>query len=99
VFHSENLYFDACSTNNYNFNTKQLATDIDMVYNTNIMQICDLTGKTKMSGNNVSFSQRKTKRKWMPNLHKKTIIVNGVKIRLNLSAKAIKTLKKQPKTA
>jgi large subunit ribosomal protein L28 len=61
------------------------------------MQICDLTGKTKMFGNNVSFSQRKTRRMWKPNLHKKTIVIDGVKVKLNLSAKAIRTLNKAPR--
>ena len=59
------------------------------------MQICDITGKGKQYGNNVSFSQRHTKKVWKPNLQSKTIIVDGEKIRLKISTQAIRTLKKK----
>ena len=59
------------------------------------MQICELTGKGKQYGNNVSFSQRHTKRVWKPNLQIKTIIVDGKKITLKISTDAIRTLKKK----
>ncbi len=56
---------------------------------------CELTGKGKMFGHNVSFSQKKTKRTFKPNLQKKTIIVDGKKVKMNLSTQAIRTLKKK----
>lgn len=56
---------------------------------------CELTGKGKMSGNNVSFSMRHTKRTFKPNLQKKTLVVDGQKVRMNLSTQAIRTLKKK----
>lgn len=59
------------------------------------MQVCDLTGKGKQYGNNVSFSQRHTKKVWKPNLQAKTFIVDGKKISLKLSTRAIRTLKKK----
>jgi large subunit ribosomal protein L28 len=59
------------------------------------MQICDLTGKGKQYGNNVSFSQRHTKKVWKPNLQKKTFELNGKKVTMKLSTQAIRTLKKQ----
>lgn len=59
------------------------------------MRKCDITGKGKQYGNNVSFSQRHTKKVWMPNLQKKTIIVDGKKIKLKVSTQAIRTLKKK----
>jgi len=59
------------------------------------MQICDITGKGKQYGNNVSFSQRHTKKVWKPNLQSKTIIVDGKKIKLRVSTQAIRTLKKK----
>ena len=58
------------------------------------MQICDITGKGKQYGNNVSFSQRHTKKVWKPNLQTKTIIVDGKKTKLKISTQAIRTLKK-----
>ena len=36
------------------------------------MNKCDLTGKGKQYGSNVSFSQRHTKKVWKPNLQMKT---------------------------
>jgi large subunit ribosomal protein L28 len=59
------------------------------------MQICDITGKGKQYGSNISFSQRHTKKVWKPNLQTKTVIVNGHKVRLQLSTQAIRTMKKK----
>ncbi|HVU59849.1 MAG TPA: 50S ribosomal protein L28 [Candidatus Saccharimonadales bacterium] len=59
------------------------------------MQKCDITGKGKQYGNNVSFSQRHTKKVWKPNLQAKTIMVDGRPVRLQLSTQAIRTLKKK----
>ena len=59
------------------------------------MQVCDLTGKGKQYGSNVSFSQRHTKKVWKPNLQTKTVIVDGKKITLKISTQAIRTLKKK----
>ncbi len=59
------------------------------------MQICDITGKGKQYGSNVSFSQRHTKKVWKPNLQIKTLIVDGQKTRVKISTQAIRTLKKK----
>lgn len=59
------------------------------------MQKCDITGKGKQYGNNVSFSQRHTKRVWKPNLQAKTVVVDGKRVRLQLSTQAIRTMKKK----
>lgn len=59
------------------------------------MQKCELTGKGKQYGSNVSFSQRHTKKVWKPNLQSKTVIVDGRKVKLKVSTSAIRTLKKK----
>ncbi len=59
------------------------------------MQVCDLTGKGKQYGSNVSFSQRHTKKVWKPNLQTKTFIFDGKKVTMKLSTQAIRTLKKK----
>ena len=59
------------------------------------MQKCELTGKGKQFGSNVSFSQRHTKKVWKPNLQNKTIEVDGNKVKLNISTQALRTLKKK----
>ena len=59
------------------------------------MQKCEITGKGKQYGNNVSFSQRHTKKTWKPNLQTKTLTINGKKSKVKLSTQAIRRLKKQ----
>ncbi len=59
------------------------------------MQKCEITGKGKQFGHNVSFSQRHTKKVWKPNLQTKTMIVDGQKVRMKVSTQAIRTLKKK----
>jgi len=62
----------------------------------NIMSArCELTGKGKQFGHNVSFSLRRTKRVFKPNLQKKTFAVDGQKITMTLCTKAIRTLRKK----
>ena len=56
---------------------------------------CELTGKGKQFGNNVSFSLRRTNRVFKPNLQKKTFMVEGQKVTMVLSTDAIRTLKKK----
>ncbi len=59
------------------------------------MAICELTGKGKMYGHNVSFSQHKTRKVFKPNIQKRTLEVNGKKVKANISASALRTLKKK----
>ena len=59
------------------------------------MAICEITGKGKMYGHNVSFSQHKTRKVFKPNIQKKTIEVNGKKLKVNVSASALRKLKKK----
>jgi large subunit ribosomal protein L28 len=59
------------------------------------MKTCDITGKGKQYGNNVSFSQRHTKKVWQPNLQKKTLIIDGKKVKVNIATSTLRTLKKK----
>lgn len=59
------------------------------------MQKCEITGKGKQYGHNVSFSQRRTKKVWKPNLQTKTVVIDGQKVRMKISTQAIRTLKKK----
>lgn len=60
---------------------------------------CDVCGKAKTFGNNVSFSKRRTSRDFRANVHKKRIIVNGVGIRLNICTRCQRSLGKSGKAA
>ena len=56
--------------------------------------VCQVTGAVPGFGHNISFSHRRTKRRFDPNIQKKTYFVPslGHKVTLNLSAKGIKTI-------
>ncbi len=58
---------------------------------------CKLTGKGPLSGNNVSFSQKKTKRRFLPNLQTRNVYVPelGRKVKVKMSARAIRTMDKK----
>lgn len=60
-------------------------------------RICDLTGKSPLTGNRVSHSNRKTKRKFYPNLQMKKFFIpeTGEWITLKVSTAAIKTINKK----
>ena len=60
-----------------------------------IMAVCEITGKGKMYGHNVSFSQHKTRKVFKPNIQKRTFMVDGRKVKLNVSTSALRTLRKK----
>jgi large subunit ribosomal protein L28 len=57
---------------------------------------CELTGKGPVTGNKVSHSNVKTRTRWLPNLKDKKYSIPelGLILRLNLSARAIRTIDK-----
>lgn len=59
-------------------------------------KVCQLTGKRPITGNNVSHSNRKTKRRFLPNLHKKRFYIPELDrwVTLKVSAKAIRNINK-----
>ncbi|MFA7273495.1 MAG: 50S ribosomal protein L28 [Crocinitomicaceae bacterium] len=60
-------------------------------------RVCQLTGKSVMVGNNVSHSNRKTKRKFLPNLLVKKFYIpeEDTYISLKVSAAALRTVNKK----
>ena len=59
-------------------------------------RVCQITGKKVMVGNNVSHSNRKTKRRFYPNLQRKRFYIAEEDrwVTLRVSAKAIRTISK-----
>ena len=59
-------------------------------------RICDLTGKQAITGNKVSHSNRKTKRRFNPNLQVKQFFLpeTGEWITLKVSTSALRTINK-----
>jgi len=58
---------------------------------------CQLTGKTYLSGNNVSHAKNRTKRRFLPNLQNISFISDklGKSIQLKVAASAIRTVEKK----
>ncbi|MAX31705.1 MULTISPECIES: 50S ribosomal protein L28 [Halomonadaceae] len=59
--------------------------------------VCQVTGKRPVTGNNVSHSQRKTRRRFLPNLHSHRFWVESEKrfIKLRLSSKGMRIIDKK----
>ncbi len=55
---------------------------------------CELTGKTRQIGHKVSHSNRKTKRRFLPNLVNATLLSDALarSVRLRISANALKSV-------
>lgn len=60
-------------------------------------KVCSVTGKRPMSGHNVSHSNRKTKRRFLPNLQTRRFWVDSLKrwITLRVTTKAMRTIDKK----
>ncbi|MCC6703637.1 MAG: 50S ribosomal protein L28 [Thermomicrobiales bacterium] len=59
-----------------------------------MMAACQLCGKSKSFGHNVSFSKRRTNRDYKPNVHKKRLVIDGVAIRVTVCTRCMRSLGK-----
>jgi large subunit ribosomal protein L28 len=57
-------------------------------------KVCEVCGKGKMTGHNVSHSNRKSSRTWDVNLQETTMTVDGKEKKVRACTKCIKTFKK-----
>ena len=59
-------------------------------------KVCQLTGKRPITGNNVSHSNHKTRRRFLPNLQKKKFYIPELDkwVTLKVSTKALRTINK-----
>jgi large subunit ribosomal protein L28 len=66
-------------------------------YRSHMSNFCELTGKGPMFGHYVSHSNRKTKRKFLPNLRTKRFFIPELDewITLKVSTSAIRTIAKK----
>ncbi len=60
-------------------------------------QVCQVTGKRPMSGNNVSHAMNKTRRRFLPNLHKHRFWVESEQryVKLRVSSKGMRIIDKK----
>lgn len=58
---------------------------------------CGFTGKGVLAGNNVSHANNKTRRRFLPNLQKSSLLSDalGETVQLRLSTQAIRTIEKR----
>ena len=68
-------------------------------------QKCEICGKMPLVGNRISHAHNVTKRRWMPNLQRVRIMVDGKAKKMNVCAQCLRTGKiskavkpKAPKT-
>ena len=63
----------------------------------NMSRVCQLTGKKVLVGNNVSHSNKRTKRKFYPNLQVKKFYIPELDeyITLKISTSALRTINKK----
>jgi large subunit ribosomal protein L28 len=52
--------------------------------------VCELCGKHPSIGMNLSFSHRRTKRRWNPNIQRVRAVVDGSNRRLNVCTSCIR---------
>ncbi|MBG93800.1 MAG: 50S ribosomal protein L28 [Chloroflexi bacterium] len=55
------------------------------------MAKCSVCAKRPQAGNNVSHSKRRTRRTWMPNIRTTHVLVNGVRQRIKLCTRCLRT--------
>ncbi|HKJ67566.1 MAG TPA: 50S ribosomal protein L28 [bacterium] len=53
-------------------------------------QVCEVCGKGPQVGNNVSHANNRTRRRWVPNLQKIRVEVNGTRKRMKVCTTCIK---------
>ena len=54
---------------------------------------CDITGKGVLTGNNVSHAHNKTRRRYLPNIHKMTLFSETLgSVRLKLPVSTLRTI-------
>ena len=59
------------------------------------MAKCQICGKKPSFGNNVSFSKRRTRRMWKPNIQVTTLTLDGgIQVQMKVCTRCIRTMAK-----
>jgi large subunit ribosomal protein L28 len=56
-----------------------------------VSKVCDICGKRPMTGHNVSHSHKLTNRRWLPNLQKVKVVVDGKKQSMRVCTECIRS--------
>jgi large subunit ribosomal protein L28 len=52
---------------------------------------CKICGKSALFGHNVSHSKRRTLKRWLPNIQRTTVMVEGKKTKVALCTRCLRT--------
>ena len=52
---------------------------------------CEICAKGKMSGHNVSHSNRKSNRIWVPNVQSVRVVIGGTPMRINVCTRCLRS--------
>lgn len=55
---------------------------------------CELCGKGPQFGHNVSHSKRRTNRRWLPNVQRRNLVIDGEQKRVKICTRCLRTLLK-----
>jgi large subunit ribosomal protein L28 len=58
---------------------------------------CDVCERKPMHGNNVPFSQHRTRRRFVLNVHRRRLVINGARRTVNICTRCLRTMNKVPK--
>lgn len=61
--------------------------------------MCEVCGKTRSFGHNVSHSKRRTNRDWLPNVQSKLLLINGQMKRVSVCTRCLRTMTKPARMA
>ncbi|MGD9028755.1 MAG: 50S ribosomal protein L28 [Anaerolineae bacterium] len=59
------------------------------------MAKCEICGKGTMSGYNVPFSKKRTKRQYSPNVQRKQVMIDGEMRRVYICTRCLRNLSKR----
>ena len=54
-------------------------------------QKCEICGKRPLKGNQISHAHNVTKRRWMPNLQRVRVLVNGTPKKMNVCVQCLRS--------
>ena len=53
-------------------------------------RICEICGKRPQAGNKISHAHNKSKRRWLPNIQRVSVMINGVKRNIRACTRCIR---------
>jgi len=87
---SRSNFFRIGATHAFEANLAPASSSRNKSRSTNVASVCEICGKGPSFGNNVSHSNRRTRRRWNPNIQRIRTLVNGYTKRQNVCTSCLK---------